>query len=120
MACLPLTSMASLASSACCAASSTISICCSLAGCFGCKSTSAAAAKAAYVMIFALAATLAVFLRYWGQAALASWVSVIGICQDSACWGQQADYRISGAVFAFFLIMAALTAMVRVRAPCKP
>ena len=98
---------------ACCAVSSTLQLCCSLGSCFGCKSTSATAARAVYVLLFGLSATLAVFLRYWGEAALSPWVSSIAVCNDGACAGQQADYRISGALFAFFFIMMVLTAMSR-------
>lgn len=108
--------MCGLSSLACCAASTACQLCCSLASCFGCSgTTSAVGARVTYVGIFGLSSTLAVFLRYWGQAALSSWTSTLGVCTDGACWGQQADYRISGAVFAFFALLCALTAAVKVR-----
>ena len=100
-----LSSAFTVASCGCCA----LQTCCTLASCFGCKPSSSAS-KALYIGIYFLCAVLAVVLRYWGQDALQGWVSVIGVCTDGACWGQQADYRISGALFLFFGIMAALTA----------
>lgn len=53
-------------------------------------------------------------MRYWGQAAL-SGVPLIGsVCESDACYGQQAAYRISGAMFAFFFILALITATCKV------
>ena len=106
---LPFTSAMSLLSAGCCA----INTCCTLASCFGCKANSAGA-KALYIGIFFVCAVLAIVLRYWGQDALSSWVSVINVCNDGACWGQQADYRISGALFGFYVLMAIATAVYRV------
>ena len=89
----------------CCA----VQTCCTLASCCGCKPSSSAS-KALYIGIYFVCAVLAVILRYYGQQALQTWISVISVCDGGACWGQQADYRISGALFAFFLIMTVLTA----------
>ena len=106
LACLP--SMTSMVSIGC----MTCNLCCSLAACFSCKA-SYGASKALYVGIFLLSAVLGIFLRYWGEAALSGWAKTLNVCTTGQCWGQQADYRISGAVFAFFATMAALSAVYR-------
>jgi len=106
MACSALSSM-------CCAAQCAGSLCCSLASCFGCSSRSPALAKLVYLVIFLCSATLAVFMRFLGQPALSSWVPALNVCNGSipSCFGVQAVYRISFALAAFFLIMAALVAL---------
>lgn len=94
-------------SCACCVGSS----CCSLLSCFTCRRGSPRAAKLVYLAIFFISAVLGIFLRYWGQDALGG-VPVIGsVCTDYQCFGQQAAYRISGALFAFFLVLTVLTAL---------
>jgi hypothetical protein len=97
----------SLMQCACCVGSS----CCSLLSCFTCRRGSPRAAKLVYLAIFFISAVLGIFLRYWGQDALGG-VPVIGsVCTDYQCFGQQAAYRISGALFAFFLVLTVLTAL---------
>lgn len=98
--------------SMCIAVTSTLNLCCSLAACFSCKA-SYGASKALYVGIFLLSAVLGIFLRYWGEQALSGWAKTLGICTNAECWGQQANYRISGALFAFYITMAALSAVYR-------
>ena len=102
----------SSSASLCLAATNVANMCCTLASCFSCKA-SYGASKALYVGIFLLSAVLGIVLRYEGQAALSGWATVLGVCTDAQCWGQQADYRISGAVFTFFLSLALLTAVYR-------
>jgi hypothetical protein len=52
-------------------------------------------AKATYVLIFLFSAVLGIVLRYYGEQALSSWVSIMqNVCTDGKCWGMQADYRI--------------------------
>jgi serine incorporator 1/3 len=42
------------------------------------------------------------------------WVPTLtGVCQDNACWGAQGAYRISGGLFAFYLVMAAVVVVYR-------
>ena len=99
---LPLASL----SACCCVAQS----CCTLAVCCGCKQ-SRTASKALYVLLFTLSTIFAVVLRYWGQAILGGWTDTLGVCTDgnvSMCYGQQAAYRVSGAVTGFFTTMLAL------------
>lgn len=96
---------------ACCACSCAQSICCSLASCFGCHFNKRLA-KLLYLLIFALAGTLAVVLRFWGQQALQSWVSVISTgCDAGQCWGVQAVYRVSWSLAIFFAFMTVLVAV---------
>lgn len=94
-----------------CALQAFTSACCSIAGCFCPRN--AKTSKLAYLLIFLCSAVLGVVLRYHGEAALSGWVSIMqNVCSNGACWGMQADYRISASVLAFFLFMMILTAMV--------
>lgn len=109
---LPFSGLCSMGTSACLAATNVVSICCSLAACFSCKA-SYGASKVLYIGIFLLSAVLGIVLRYQGEAALSGWATRLGVCTNAECWGQQADYRISGALFAFYLTMAGVSAMYR-------
>jgi hypothetical protein len=107
-----------LASCACCAAQSACSVCCSLAACFGCR-YNAFLAKMTYVAIFFGSACLAIFFRYWGEAALGSAVALAsaaypGFCAAAQCWGLQAAYRVSLALAVFFAFLGLLAAAVPV------
>lgn len=95
-----------------CALQALASACCSIAGCL--LPRSAKVAKILYVSIFAASAVLGIVLRYYGEQALSSWVAVMKVCDTGACWGLQADFRISSAVLAFFLIMTLVTVVL----PC--
>lgn len=98
--------------SLCLAATNVCNACCTFASCFTCK-PSYGASKLLYICIFMLSSILGIFLRYWGEEALSSWTKTLGVCTNAQCWGQQADYRISGAVFAFFALMSVLSAAYR-------
>lgn len=101
-----------MATMACSLVTNTCVVCCTVASCFTCK-PSYGASKLLYVGIFMLSAVLGIVLRYEGEAALSSWAKTLNVCTNAQCWGQQADYRISGALFAFFITMAALSALYR-------
>ena len=94
--------------------------CCSIAGCFCPKSR--AVGKLFYLLLFCAAAALGIALRYTGEAALASWATLLAHACDavgtvsgasdaagvSACFGLQAVYRVSAALCGFFAIMLAV------------
>lgn len=100
LACIPCS-----LSAACC---SSISICCSLASCFGCKSNPRLA-KILYIFIFALASCTAIFLRYWGEKYLHYVSAISSGCDEGECWGLQGAFRMSFATVIFFIFMALLT-----------
>lgn len=92
-------------SAACC---SGISICCSVASCFGCKSNPRLA-KILYIFIFALASCTAIFLRYWGEKHLHYVSAITSGCDEGQCWGLQGAFRMSFATVVFFIFMTLLT-----------
>lgn len=102
--------MASLACFACSTVTSVCNLCCSIAACFSCKATTKAA-KHVYIILFFLSSVLGLFMRYYGEAALGSWVRQIGLCTDTQCFGVQAIYRISLALVVFFAALILLTAV---------
>lgn len=92
-----------------------MNICCSLSGCFSCRSNRLS--KLVYALIFMGSAALGLALRYRGEEMLSSWAKYLDACnnvapgQSSSCWGLQGCYRVSAAVCGFFFTLAPLAAI---------